>query len=178
MRSKKGGEIMEKTDEKENKFIGYLLNLAERTDTRGVLADLRSGMTTDNGESPKMHKHIVPYLEEKISRNDKWFYMIAAVFALHQNYLEKVSVGKAYQLLSVTGSDSIEKRFQAMLACREEDLFLHLKQAFRLFKTKNIGIDYFRLIKDLKNWDHPDRWVQKRWARDYYLKSNSNKGEN
>jgi len=82
--------------EKENKFIGYLLNLAERTDTRGALADLRSGLTTDNGESPKMYKHIVPYLEEKMSGDDKWFYVIAALFASHQNHVEKNSIGKAY----------------------------------------------------------------------------------
>jgi CRISPR system Cascade subunit CasB len=163
--------------EKENKFIGYLLNLAERTDTKGALADLRSGLTTDNGESPKMYKHIVPYLEDKVSGDDIWFYVIAALFASHQNHVANNSIGKAFKLLSLDGSESIEKRFLALLSCREEDLFLHLKQAFSLFKSKNVGIDYFKLMNDLKNWGHPDKWVQKKWARDYYLNKKTEEGE-
>ena len=37
-----------------------------------------------------------------------------------------------------------------------------------------MGLDYYRLLRDLIYWNSPRRSVQNQWARDYYWKSNTN----
>lgn len=46
-----------------------------------------------------------------------------------------------------------------------------LRQCVKLAAASGVGIDWPRLLEHLTFWQHPDRWVQKRWARSYYGES-------
>ncbi len=43
-----------------------------------------------------------------------------------------------------------------------------LRQMARYAIQKDAHIAWDRLLKDLLRWNHPERYVQKRWARDYF----------
>jgi len=156
-------------DTRINTFAGYLRSLAEPgRENRSALADLRSGLGKQPGEAPRMHKHVVPYLGERQAPSDCWFYVAAAVFGAHPVHEQGRSLGECFRQLRQQRSESIEKRFLAILGSHPEDLPKHLANAAGLLKSANIGIDYICLIRDLVNWYAPDRKVQNRWAREFY----------
>ena len=167
------------TDERIAPFINYLGSLArEGKEDRGALADLRSGLRTDPGQAPRMFKHVVPYLEEKHRNSDRWFYVVGAMFGANPRHVKGNSIGKCFKLLSESGSDSIEARFIALLGSHPDDLHKHLYHAIGLIRSKEIGLDYYKLLGDLINWNSSNHITQNKWARDYYRKpDNIEKGE-
>ena len=62
----------------------------------------------------------------------------------------------------------MEARFVALLNAHPEDLDDHLRHAVSLLKANEQPLDWFRLLEDLLQWDHPDGHVQLKWARDFY----------
>jgi CRISPR system Cascade subunit CasB len=171
---------MTEVHDRARKFINYLLSLVrEGADDRGALADLRSGLAFDPGQAPRMFRHVVPHLGERETRDDRWFYVVGAMFGANPKHVSGSTVGRSFRALKDQGSDSIEARFVALLAAHPDDLHSHLFHATGLLKSKDFGLDYYVLLKDLMDWDREDRSVQNRWARAYYRKStNNDKGEN
>jgi CRISPR system Cascade subunit CasB len=65
-------------------------------------------------------------------------------------------------------SESIEKRFVALLNSDEDDLPLHLRHAVSLLAAASIPLDWTRLLLDVQAWGHPERYVQRQWSRDFW----------
>jgi len=154
-------------DERQKDFIGHLLSLAkEGKEDRGALADLRSGLGKEPGEMSRVHKHVAPYLSEK-TYNDRWYYLTATLFGAFPEHGQGRSLGAAFRPLRQK-SDSMEARFVALLNAHHDDLDDHLRHAVSLLEANKQPLDWFRLFQDLLQWDHPDGYVQLRWARDFY----------
>ncbi len=163
-------------DDKQKKFIGYLLNLArEGKEDRGALAELRSGLGRKPGEMARVHKHVVPYLPDN-KYNDRWYYLTATLFGAFPQHREHRSIGAAFRPLR-SKSDSMEARFVALLNAHPDDLGAHLRHVVSLLKANGQALGWFRFLDDLIQWDHPDGFVQLRWARDFY-KSDPDKKAN
>ena len=154
-------------DEKQISFVGYLLNLAkEEREDRGALADLRSGLGKEPGQMAHVHKHVVPYLPEK-DYNDRWYYVTATLFGSFPKHQDGCSLGSAFRPLRAK-SDSMEARLIALLNAHPDDLDDHLRHAVSLLKANEQPLDWFQLLDDLIQWDHPAGHVQLKWARDFY----------
>lgn len=161
-------------DERQRQFVGYLLNLAkEGQEDRGALADLRSGLgKKEPGKMARLHKHVVPYLPEK-NFDDRWYYLIATLFGVFPQHRKGCSLGTAFQFMKHK-SDSMEARFVALLNAHPDDLDDHLRHVVSLLKNNEQPLDWFRFFEDLLRWDHPDRYVQLKWARDFYKSNTGN----
>jgi CRISPR type I-E-associated protein CasB/Cse2 len=61
-----------------------------------------------------------------------------------------------------------EKRFTDLIDTDIDDLPYKLRQAITLIARDGVGLDWVLLIQDLVHWDHPDRRVQKAWARGFW----------
>jgi CRISPR system Cascade subunit CasB len=64
--------------------------------------------------------------------------------------------------------DTAERRLALLLRGHRDDLPGHLRQTVSLLKSRGIAIKWSRLLRDLMAWDHPDRYVQRNWARAYW----------
>lgn len=77
-----------------------------------------------------------------------------------------IEINKAYK------SDSFDMRVRGLLDCRWNEgdgaLAYRLRQMVKLADGKSIPVDWRCLLHDLLNWEHPERWVQKKWARSYF----------
>lgn len=136
---------------------------------RAALAKLRRGLGKQLG-TPEMYPFVVPYLPDNKADQSACF-LVASLFALNPLPAQRgVSFGNVWR--QVWGhrdrSDSIEKRFTALLSCDRDDLAGHLRHAVALAKNDGVPIDFHRLLRDVRSWDHPDRWVQLSWARDFW----------
>jgi len=150
-------------------FVSHLERLRD-ADDRAALAALRRGLGKPPGAAVEMHRYVVPWLgEQERPWRDAVHYLVASLFGLHSQPGGAGSMGTAMARVSAsTGAESTERRFIALLNCHGDDLPRHLRQAVSLARAHNVPIDWHRLLQDLMGWNHSSRYVQRRWARDYW----------
>lgn len=160
---------------REHSFVVRLKRLVAEDD-KGALAALRRGLGKPPGSVAEMHRHVLPWLVAN-ERGDPWredvFYLVAALFAYwHQGKdnspaNQPPNIGASLSMLR-DESDSIEKRFEALLNAHHEDVDQHLRHVIGLLKSKDIAVDWSQLLWDLRGWDSDERKVQRRWARSFW----------
>lgn len=148
----------------------------------GALAALRRGLGKPPGTVAEMYPFVVRYLPERASRRvEDAYFLIAALFAWHQvdwtareERKEKRNFGASFRRLALSAdSQSIEKRFVALLDARSEDLPEHLRHAIGMMKSKEIPVDWVQLLEQVSVWGHDERRVQRAWARTYWGSSSA-----
>lgn len=78
--------------------------------------------------------------------------------------------------LAIAGTDSksIKRRFHILLDADYDpytgdgDLPYRLRQMVRYAASKGIGIDWPILLKHIRGWNSPNKWVQKEWANNFF----------
>lgn len=147
------------------RFIGHLEKLRDQEDRR-ALAILRRGAGRQPGTVFELAPLVVPWVPEIRYLEDGAF-LVAALFALHPAPGGKGTLGKAFAGIA-KDSESIEQRFTALLNCNREDLPLHLRQAISLLHSKEVPVDWRRLLRDVLDWDHESRYVQREWSGGFW----------
>jgi len=133
-----------------------------------------------------MYRYVVPYLPPDAETWDvSPYFLVAPLFALHQlswpgaEGKRETNFGASFSQMATGESASVEKRFTALLNAEPEELGEHLRHAVSLFKAHEAPVDWFQLPSDVRGWDHPERYVQRRWARMYWrASSNDNPDDN
>jgi len=170
----------------EEPFVSYLEGLLERED-RGALAALRRGITGQPGTVPETYRYVVRWIREDADPTGPYavsFFLVASLFALYFAGKGKGvtgegnDIGTAFRLAKSRKADerssdpdkpdSIDQRFTAMLNAHFDDLPNHLRHAISYLKSEGVSLDWHRLLRDIRNWNHPDRWVQKAWAKGFW----------
>jgi CRISPR system Cascade subunit CasB len=161
-----------------NSFIHklYALN-AEGKEDRAALAALRRGLGRAPGEAaemiPFLARMLPPHLPPEIE-TEAPYYLVASLFALHPTpkggeKQEGENLGRSLKRLPEhLRSESLEKRFQALLSSRPEQLPDRLRQVISLLRSQKIPVDYQILLSDLLSWTREGRPVQRRWARSFW----------
>ncbi len=153
-------------------FLTYLRDLRERD--RGALAKLKRSLAFPPGAYPPAYPYVERFagLESSESRR-RALYLTAGLYALHPVDAGRSLAAALAELIRRRESESIEKRFIALLGADAENLNVYLRQVVGLLAAEELGLDYTRLLRDLSTWLNPharealDR-VRQRWARDFY----------
>ena len=61
----------------------------------------------------------------------------------------------------------LDRRFARLLDATIEELPFHLRQSVARLTSDWLPIDWAQLTDDILRWDHPQRYVRRKWARDY-----------
>jgi CRISPR system Cascade subunit CasB len=146
-------------------FIAHLEALQDREE-RGALAALRRGAGSPPGTVPDMYPHILPWVPRHRWLEDS-AYVTGSLFALHPQPRGFGNMGKAFSMVPKQ-SDSLEKRFVALLNSHRDDLPHYLRQAVSLLKSSEIPVDWRQLLHDILHWEHESRFVQQQWAREFW----------
>ncbi len=67
-----------------------------------------------------------------------------------------------------TNSNGLDRRVERLLDADESQLPFYLRREVQYVTNQGGYIDWAYLLKDLLQWGHPDRYVQRNWARDYF----------
>lgn len=163
---------MSQTDEP-HPFVLYLESLAA-PEKRGALAALRRGLGQPPGSAVEMFRYIVPWLPSGARGNQETaFYLVAALFALHPVSGRQGDMGAhlAQTRRPDEREDALERRFTALLAAHPDDLPFYLRQTISFLRSKgDIPVNWSQLLIDIQAWSHPERYVQKRWARSFWAR--------
>jgi CRISPR system Cascade subunit CasB len=163
-------------------LVEYLNELYEAKD-RGALATLRKGLSKIPRPALEMIPIVYPGLLRmgvaELGYIEKTAFTTCALFSLwHEGSVneavrrnEPKSMGASFAMVMMKdakGTDSIQKRFIALLNAHEADMPVHLKHAVALMRSREVAVNWEDLATALDVWDHPDKPAQLRWARDYW----------
>ena len=156
-------------------LIGHLVNMVDRED-RGALAVLRRAASAEPGCSADSFPHVLPWVPEDARRNgdEDLYFLVATLFAIHPDHRETGNFGATMWRTATDGgaepNPSADLRFRRILEANRSDLPDLMRQAVRMAATRSssVAIDYDLLLTQLQSWDHPTRWVQRKWARSYW----------
>ena len=157
--------------------------LEERAESdTAVVAVLRRSAAYAPGSYPPAF----PYVEFLTHGQGEWrrqaTYLAAACWAMSRRQRgnsglersQKLAVGLRRLSLDPANphaSKNIEKRFTALLDADLDELSWRLRQITALLDAASMAIDWPALLADLWRWNHPDRYVQVRWARQFWAPS-------
>ncbi|MGO9028931.1 MAG: type I-E CRISPR-associated protein Cse2/CasB [Acidimicrobiales bacterium] len=171
------------TQSASQRFIGRLDDLVRRGD-RARLASLRQLVTPQDRWGPHVFATAYPLMPPNLDPNEesKWM-LVAGLYAQwHQGKGTPAShtgsnLGTSMHTfaLGVSGGDgiapSVERRFSVLLSSDDERLAHHLRQAVSQLSSGGTNVDFICLLNDLRQWDHPDHFVQRNWARSFWVSS-------
>jgi CRISPR system Cascade subunit CasB len=128
-----------------------------------------------------MFRYVVPWIPADATRwQELAYYLVACLFALHPQPGGRGNLGSHLRVLLSRGasSDTVERRFTALLAAHPDDLATHLRHAVSLLRGANIPINWEQLFWDVWNWHDPERreHVLKDWARAYWGAESKDRG--
>ena len=160
-----------------SRFVGELIRLGATRDkipaSRAALAKLRQSVQNPIMAAP----YVAPFTQQLNPKQEEAFYLVASLFALNPEHQSRISFGEAFRYLREK-SDSMEKRFNMVVAARSEQLPDLLRHGIRLFSGAGIALDWELLLLDIFRWDDIHNTVQRKWARDFYRNSNTINNDN
>lgn len=149
-------------------FIGALEHL-----DAGGRARLRRNAGRTLAESRNVYRvffQTVPYGTPRWAEED--YFLVATLFPLVHHQPGAGSLGHTlYRVRNRNSSaraNSLDHRFQTLLDSNREQLTFRLRQVVRLIASSELRIDWAELLNHALAWESEARWVQLRWARDYY----------
>lgn len=180
------------SNQDEFRFVVRLLRLAglneqgtlvrERDAAR--LAQLRRGLGKPAGSSAETLPVLYPLLPQTIHPADEWrWFLVATLFAFHVRHdPDAGNLGDSFAKLDLdnearnsTDKDKpnktlspVERRFVSLLRADADSLHVPLRQAVSLLKSKEISVNWLRLLSDLRWWNDPKCGVQRQWARSFW----------
>lgn len=157
-------------------FIAHLIRYHERED-RGALAALRRSLGQPPGTISETCRIVEPFLSERSSQERiDAFYLVGGLFALHpehsdrgRNFGEDIRAVR-FREDSRDEDPGVSRRFMALLDCDVDGLPTHLRHLITLLRSRSATapINYVQLLKDILSWEHPDRYVQRKWASGFW----------
>jgi CRISPR system Cascade subunit CasB len=137
----------------------------------GAKASLKRVLTGEPRHIRAVYSIVLPCLGGVEYNLDEWIF-VAALLAYYPQKLDRTSSknfgSSASGLAGITNSEGADRRFRALLDTSLEDLRSPLSALIRQMKTKDITIDYPKLIVDLCQWNHSDQYVQDQWAKSFW----------
>jgi CRISPR system Cascade subunit CasB len=173
--SERSGSLSNDQISTRQRQVGDFIAALERLDAAGR-ARLRRNAGRTLAEARDVHRaffQALPYDLAPWQHED--YFLVAALFPLVPHRAGAGSLGltlrRVRQGRSQGGerANSLDRRFQTLIDSDREQVPFRLRQAVRLAAADEQPIDWADLLRDMLAWEHADRYVQLRWARDFYV---------
>lgn len=155
-------------------LVEQLVRLSARED-RAALAALRRGLGKPPGAVADMYPHVLPYIpaSDRTPDREAPYFLLASLYAAHPAHSAAAgNLGATCH--NMAGNESANRRFRRLLEAGPDELPVVLRQVIRLAAAKDHPVDYATLLRDLRHWTHPDRWVQRDWASSFWSQQEDN----
>ena len=96
------------------------------------------------------------------------YFLVATLFPLAEGGGEGNLGDALHKAQSQNTLKGLDRRIEVLLDSDRVQLPFRLRQAIHFIQSNRVKVNWSRLLQDLLNWDHPDRFVQKSWARAYF----------
>ena len=117
---------------------------------------------------------LLPYGLSK--RQEEVYFLVATLYPLNPEGNGSGSLGTA--LRQARGeSESLDRRVEILLDADASHLPFRLRQAVKFLYSKRVPVCWSTLLYHLLAWNSEKRWVQEKWARDYFVGTKQEKSD-
>lgn len=103
------------------------------------------------------------------NQQEEIYFLVACLFPLAEEGSSS-NLGASFREVSNDRNrKGIERRLEVLMDADLEQLPFRLRQAIHFLQSNRAKVNWIALLSDLLNWTHPDRFVQRNWARTYYV---------
>lgn len=155
--------------ERETKFLQAVSDRIKNDN--GAKADFKRALSGEDRHIRKVYRFVLPYLEGIHDRQQDIWIFIACLSIYHNQDVEPALRNFAQSCLDLQSkvpSKGPERRFRTLLDTALTDIQSPITALVRQFKSQDVKVYYPQLIADLCSWDHPDSFVQDRWAKTFW----------
>lgn len=155
-------------------------NIDELTDREKIIFRRASGRML--ADAPNALTQFYRILPEDVSKSCENKYFTVLCLACKYDKGTKTSFQQILNMARITEGDnaaSLDRRIDALMTTswNDEDglLAVKLSQIMTIIgkSVPEIKPDFDELYNDLKGWDNPSKYVQRKWARTIYSSSNN-----
>ncbi len=164
------------TDERAHRIAAFCQRLAdldpgERARLKRAAGRPMSQSTETLGLFYRLLPAGVPEREE-----ETWF-MLATLYPLAEPSAGGGLGSSLARARNEQNGRGLDRRLETLLDSDGAQLPVRLRTALHMLQSQRVGVNWPLLLGDLLNWEHPDRFVQKDWARRYYAPNDKPKPE-
>jgi len=148
----------------------FLAHLNGLTNDRGVMADLRHGLS--KATEYRAWPHVAPWCRLDHERESRVWLTVAAGFAIHQRTTAAGNMGTVMRALATggkRGADGLatfDGRFRRFLSCSSSaEVCDHLGGVLRAAERNGVAVNFAQLFIDLTYWS---KRVKLEWATEYW----------
>lgn len=99
---------------------------------------------------------------------EETYFLVATLFPLADGGAENDLGASLYRAQSMKNNKGLDRRVENLLDADLMQLHFRLRQTIHFLQSCRVHVNWRQLLADLLQWDHPDRYVQQRWARSYF----------
>lgn len=155
--------------------IRFLQSVSDRIkNDNGAKADFKRALSGEPEHTRKIYPFVLPYFGNisEWEQEHIWIPVVCLLVYYPQPIQEaekQRNFGYSCRgLATENNSEGTDRRFRALLDLTLTDIRLPLTALVRQMKSKGIAIDYPQLLADLRRWEHPNQYIQDRWARAFW----------
>ncbi|NJK59595.1 MAG: type I-E CRISPR-associated protein Cse2/CasB [Oscillatoriales cyanobacterium SM2_1_8] len=157
---------------REMDYLTYVENRLKR-DT-GTKADLKRALSGEEKHLRATYPVLLPLLTGISQQQQEVWIFVASLSAFYSQTIPKEFSKQSnfghscFALQKKTNSNGVERRFRALLDTSLADIQTPIASLVRQMKSKGVSLHYPQLLADLNQWEHPDQYIQDRWARSFW----------
>jgi CRISPR system Cascade subunit CasB len=153
----------------------FLQSVSKRIDKdNGAKADFKRALSGEPEHLRKVYPFVLPYIGNTSEWEQEQIWIPVACLSVY--YPQAVREADKQRnfgyscrgLATATNSDGADRRFRALLDLALTDIASPLTALVRQMKSKGTAIDYPKLLADLRQWEHPNQYIQDQWARAFW----------
>lgn len=133
-----------------------------------------AGKTLAEAQSLGLFYRLLPY--GLYPAQEETYFLVATLYPLAEEGHEGTLGDALRRARTPKNAKGLNRRVEILLDSDATQLPFRLRQAIRLLKSNEVKVNWQRLLEDLLQWDHPQRFVQKQWARAYFALSEKSNG--
>jgi CRISPR system Cascade subunit CasB len=153
----------------------FLQSVSDRIkNDNGAKADFKRALSGEPEHIRKVYPFVLPYIGNVSEWEQKQIWIPVACLSVYypqpiREAEKQRNLGYSCRgLATATNSEGADRRFRALLDLALTDVPSPLAALVRQMKSKGIAIDYPKLLADLRQWEHPNQYVQDHWARAFW----------
>lgn len=159
----------------EEEFINRL-SLLNRGDMAALKRNAGNTIGESRGAVQTFYRILPPGVASKY--NEEIYFLVATLYGLNK-YRFTGDFGWTMRTVRKSSDlESVDKRMTILLDSDFDliggyqpgggEMAYRLRQNVRLANSKEVGVDWLQLVKDLEYWTHSEKKVKKRWANSYF----------
>jgi CRISPR type I-E-associated protein CasB/Cse2 len=101
-------------------------------------------------------------------RNQWAYFLVATLYPIAESGHSDNFGATLRMAQNENNSAGLDRRVETLLDSDQEQLIFRLRQAVQFAKSNRVPVNWRQLLLDLLQWEHPTRYVQRKWAEAYF----------